>query len=148
MPLIFDRFKMNLKHKNNPDLSLLPQIFSDFPGILAVYLFGSTESRKLHSESDLDLAILPADNTVRKNRLEILARLAEKGFCNVDLLFLDTDDIVLKYEAVRANYIIYQRNDFQRGTYYSKIIRQYLDFLPYLEVQRAAYKRRIIDGKA
>ena len=139
---------MTLKHKNNPDLSLLPQIFSDFSGILAVYLFGSTGKGSSHSESDLDLAILPADKTVREQRLEILARLAEKGFCNVDLLFLDTDDIVLKYEAVRANYIIYQRSDFQRGTYYSKIIRQYLDFLPYLEVQRAAYKRRIIDGKA
>ena len=56
---------MTLKHKNNPDLSLLPQIFSGYPGILAVYLFGSTGKGNSHSESDLDLAILPVDNTVR-----------------------------------------------------------------------------------
>jgi uncharacterized protein len=29
---------------------------------------------------------------------------------------------------------------------YSKIIRQYLDFMPYLETQRKAYKRRIERG--
>jgi hypothetical protein len=30
-----------LKNINNPDLSLLPQIFAGFPGILAVFLLGS-----------------------------------------------------------------------------------------------------------
>ena len=75
-----------------------------------------------------------------------MSDLARKGFCNVDLVFLDTTDIGLKYEAVSPNRLIYQREDFERGTYYSKIIRQYLDFLPYLNVQRAAYKRRILNG--
>lgn len=138
---------MHLKNRNNPDLSLLPEIFSGFPGIRAVYLFGSTVNKKYHSESDLDLAVVPDSGEVRRQRLEILSRLVGKGFCNVDLVFLDTNDIVIKYEAVHPNQLIYQRDDFERGTYYSTIIRQYLDFLPYLNVQRGAYKRRILNGQ-
>ena len=77
----------------------------------------------------------------------ILADLARLGFTNVDLVFLDTDDIVLRYEAIKHNRLIYQTEDFARGTLHSKVIRQYLDFQPYLKVQCEAYKRRILSGQ-
>ena len=73
----------------------------------------------------------------------LLTDLAHLGFCDVDLVFLDTEDIVLKYEAVRQNRLIYSTLDFDRGGMSSRIVRQYLDFVPYLETQRKAYKRRI-----
>ncbi len=138
--------EQQIKYRNNPDLSLLPEIFSAFPRIKAVYLFGSGAKKKMHRESDLDLAVLSDATDVKKMRFELLTGLARKGFCNVDLTFLDTTDIVLKYEAVSPNRLIYHRENFDRGKYYSKIIRQYLDFLPYLNVQREAYKRRILNG--
>jgi hypothetical protein len=47
--------------------------------------------------------------------LDILADLARAGFCDVDLVFLDTYDIVLKYEAVRQNKLVYNRGDFDWG---------------------------------
>jgi predicted nucleotidyltransferase len=131
-----------------PNLNLLPEIFRKYPEILAVYLFGSTASGKTHRESDLDLAILPRSAAIREKRLDLLADLARAGFNEVDLVFLDTDDLVLKYEAVRQNQVVYQAEDFDRGSTYSKIIRQYLDFIPYLTVQRKAYKRRILDGQS
>jgi hypothetical protein len=59
-------------------------------------------------------------------------------------VILDIDDIVLKHEAVRLNQVVYQTEDFDWGTYFSKIVRMYLDFLPYLNVQREAYKWRIL----
>ncbi|MCZ6677411.1 MAG: nucleotidyltransferase domain-containing protein [Candidatus Poribacteria bacterium] len=130
-----------------PDLEVLIQVFRKYPEIQAVYLFGSVASKKTHVESDLDLGIVPQSESFHQRRLEILADLARYGFCNVDLVFLDTDDIVLKYEVVRQNRVIYQTEDFDRGEMYSKIVRQYLDFLPYLEVQRQAYKRRLLDGQ-
>ena len=130
-----------------PDLSLLKEVFGRYPDVLAVYLFGSRVTGHPHRESDLDLAVLPRDSSLRERRLDILADLARYGFSNVDLVFLDTDDIVLKYEAVKHNRVVYQAEDFDRGSTYSRIIRQYFDFLPYLEVQRAAYKRRILSGQ-
>ena len=102
----------------------------------------------LNNESDLDLAVLSDSTDEKKIRLELLTGLARKGFCNVDLISLDTTDIVLKYEAVSPNNLIYRRQDFDHGMFYSKIIRQYLDFLPYLRIQRKAYKRRILNGQS
>jgi len=130
-----------------PDMQILPQVFQKYPGIQAVYLFGSLASGRVHRESDLDLAIVPRHSSVRDRRMDILADLARQGFCNVDLVFLDTDDIVLKYEAVRQNRLVYQAEDFDRGAMYSQVVRQYLDFAPYLKTQREAYKRRILHGQ-
>ena len=130
-----------------PDLQVLPEVFRKYPDVQAVYLFGSFATGNAHAESDLDLAVVPRHSAVRARKLEILADLARCGFCNVDLVFLDTDDIVLKYEAVRQNRLVYQADDFDRGATYSRIVRQYLDFLPYLKVQREAYKRRILLGQ-
>ena len=129
------------------ELESLRKIFTRYPAIEAVYLFGSGISGATHSESDLDLAVIPRDSRARKHKLDILADLIRHGFEKVDLVFLDTDDIVLKYEAIKHNHVIYQTEEFDRGSTYSLIIRQYLDFYPYLKVQREAYKKRILNGQ-
>jgi hypothetical protein len=36
----------------------------------------------------------------------MLTDLAARGFCEVDLVILDVDDIVLKHEAVRLNHVV------------------------------------------
>ena len=110
-------------------------------------MFGSVASGRVYRESDLDLAIVSRVKTFKQKKLEILTDLARYGFCNVDLVFLDGDDIVLQYEAIRQNVVVYQTPEFDRGATYSKIVRQYLDFYPYLSVQRQAYKRRIMSGQ-
>ena len=76
----------------------------------------------------------------------MLSDLVAAGFADVDLVFLDTDDLVLKFQVVRPNRLVYQAEDFDRGGMYSRVVRQYLDLLPHLEVQRRAYKKRILDG--
>jgi len=130
------------------DLARLEQVFRSYPGIQAVYLFGSYATGKVQPWSDLDLAIVPRSTALHKQRLAILTDLVRAGYERVDLVFLDRDELVLRYEAVRHNRVIYQTEDFERGTFYSKVVREYLDFLPYLKVQREAYKRRILDDQS
>ena len=132
--------------KKQSDLTLLPKVFQKYPEIQVVYLFGSAVTGKLHEESDLDLAAFIEGEVPSDMKLNLLSELARLGFCDVDLVFMNTDDIVLKYEAVRQNRVVYQRPDFDRGTNYSNIVRQYLDFYPHLAVQREAYKKRIMNG--
>jgi uncharacterized protein len=131
-----------------PDLNHLEKVFKKYPDVLAVYLFGSTSSGRAHRGSDLDLAVVPGTKELMAKKLEILADLAREGFCNVDLIFIDGDDVVLHYEAVRRNKLVYQIPSFERGTTYSNVVRKYLDFYPYLAVQREAYKKRMLDDKA
>ena len=130
-----------------PNSQLLEEIFCQYADVQAVYLFGSHATGHTHPGSDLDLAIVPRHPIEPAQKLAMFADLARHGFCEVDLVFLDTDDIVLKYEAVRLNRVVYQTEDFERGTLYSRVVRQYLDFLHYLNVQRAAYKRRLLLGQ-
>jgi predicted nucleotidyltransferase len=134
------------KDLSRDDIRTLEDVFRRYPAIQAVYVFGSTGSGKTHQGSDLDLAIVSRSMTLKDKKLALLTDLARCGFCDVDLVFLDTKDIVLKYEAIRQNRLIYAANDFDRGSMYSRVIRQYLDFAPYLETQRKAYKRRIERG--
>ncbi len=132
----------------HPPLGMLKAIFGKYPGIQAVYLFGSSASGRAHAESDLDLAVLADDAGLRARKVDILAELAANGFCNVDLVFLPDNDIVLQYEAVRLNRLLYQRPDFDGAATFSLIVRRYLDFQPYLKVQRKAYKQRVLNGQA
>jgi hypothetical protein len=133
----------------NPDPELqktLQKIFCGFPDVQAVFLFGSVAERRARQGSDLDLAIVPGSPSIRERRLEIQAALVNAGLDPADLVFLDGRDIVLQYEAVRPNCLVYARDTFDRGVYYSRTIREYLDFLPYLAVQREALKRRILSA--
>jgi len=131
----------------HPPFDKLHNIFSRYQEIQAVYLFGSSAAGRVRHESDLDLAVFPGTPELRLRKLDILQDLAREGFCNVDLVFLRENDIVLQYEAVRHNRLVYRRPDFEPGSLYSLTIRKYLDFLPYLEVQRKAYKKRILNGQ-
>ncbi|MDP1548413.1 MAG: nucleotidyltransferase domain-containing protein [Anaerolineales bacterium] len=127
-----------------PDLKVLPKIFEKYPDIQAVYLFGSAASGKQHAESDIDLGIIPRDSSLRSQKLDILADLTRHGFNNVDVVFLDTLDIVVRFEAIRQNRLVYCAKGFDAGAFFSLTLRQYFDFVPYLNIQRKAYKQRIL----
>lgn len=131
---------------NENDLHHLSEVFSKYPSVQAVYLFGSAAEGTMHNESDIDLAVVSNDKSLCSKKLSILTDLARNGFCEVDLVFIDDTDAVLQYEAVRNNVLVYQTPAFDRGSLYSNVIRKYLDFYPFLSVQRQAYKRRILGG--
>ena len=109
-------------------------------------MLGSAATGQTHPDSDLDLAVVPRSSQARHQKLTLLADSTRVGFDRIDLVFWDTDDLVLRYAAVKHNQLVYQTADFERGTWYSWVVRQYLDFLPYLAVQRAAYKQRLRHG--
>ena len=80
---------------SHDDIRALGDVFRTYPAIHAVYLFGSIGAAKAHHTSDLDLAIVCRSKTLRGKKLALLTDLARSGFCDVDLVFLDTEDIVL-----------------------------------------------------
>lgn len=137
---------MNLPERpapRRPNLEAIPAIFRKYPSVLAVYLFGSYAAGNPRYESDLDLAIVPRDESVREHMLDILADLIRQVHDRIDLVILDTRDVVLRFEAIRHNRLLYQTNDFDPGAFTSRIAREYWDFQPYLAVQRQALKQRI-----
>ena len=89
------------------ELQKLTEVFKRYPQVQAVYVFGSQAAGRAGPGSDLDLAIIAADPSLNEKKLDILAELARLGYCNVDLVFLDEDDLVFAYEAIRQNRLIY-----------------------------------------
>jgi len=136
-------------HLKAETIDLLKSIFERFEFVQAVYLLGSYASGQANQNSDIDLAIVaaPGVNT-GKARLELLADLTDAGLDNIDLAFLDREKLVLAYEAVRRHQLLFSRPDFDSGSFYSRIVRLYLDFIPYLRVQREALKKRLTHGPA
>ena len=128
------------------DFEKLENIFSNQIEVKAAYLFGSYARGEQKTDSDIDIGILLDENFDRIIKLDLLTSLTENGFDDVDLVILNNASILLKYEIVKNNNLIYSRSDFDTSSYFSKIIRLYLDFKPYLEVQREYLKERILNG--
>ena len=130
--------------------TVLEDVFRRYPQIWAVYLFGSTAEGRARQDSDIDLGVVLRPGTSQPNKLDLLADLVEAGVENVDVVFLnpiEITDIVLWFEVIRHNQVVYAAENFDRGTMFSKIIRMYWDFLPILDAQRRAYKERIQRGQ-
>ncbi|MCB1752624.1 MAG: nucleotidyltransferase domain-containing protein [Gammaproteobacteria bacterium] len=134
-----------------PDLkqlkNTLHNVLRSFPEVEAAFLFGSVAEGRAREGSDIDLALVPADNLLKERKLELLAAMTEAGLDNLDLVILDIEDPVLRYEAIRQNCLVYAREGFDRGGYYSRGMREYFDIEPILAVQREAYKKRLERGQ-
>lgn len=128
------------------ELTALKNVFAKYDDIIAVYLFGSAAEGRRTSKSDLDLGIVAEDESFAECKLHLLTDLVHAGLDEIDLVILNTADTVTRHEVVRLNKVIYSTLDFDRGQYYSLVVRKYLDLQPYLERQREAYKWRILDG--
>lgn len=126
----------------------LAAVFEPFPAVQAAYLFGSRAEGTAGPSSDYDIALVGARAELQAQKLDILAALVMAGFDRTDLVFLDGADPFMQFEAVHHNCLIFARPDFDRGAYYSRVVRMYFDFEPYLRIQREAMKQRLARGQA
>lgn len=124
------------------------QVLSRYPAVAAAYLFGSRAKGEGGADSDIDLALLGARDALQAGKLDMLADLSAAGMERVDLVLLEGADTVLRFEAVHPNCLVYAREDFHHGSYFSRTIREYFDLVPYLEMQREALKTRLLDGSS
>jgi predicted nucleotidyltransferase len=128
------------------EINCLRTVFSGYSEIEAVYLFGSAASDEKSEYNDIDLGIVYSDDAVTRKKVELYTCMAEQGFDDVDLVFFNTADLVLQFEIIHHNKLIYRKQDFNHGELFSITIRKYFDFQPHLEIQRKRIKERILNG--
>ncbi|HKL76043.1 MAG TPA: nucleotidyltransferase domain-containing protein [Halanaerobiales bacterium] len=125
----------------------LKKYFSKFDVVKAAYLFGSYATGNNNKMSDIDIAVLVRNNCKNKNiKIDMLKGLVELGYDDIDLVILNRLSIVGKYEVVKHNKILYKSSDFDANSYFSLVVRKYLDFKPLLKVQREYLKERILNA--
>ncbi|GIW24956.1 nucleotidyltransferase domain-containing protein [Meiothermus sp.] len=125
----------------------LERVFARHPQVQTVFLFGSRAFGKARPDSDWDLAVY-LEPPEPDPTLDILADLVKAGFERADLVILNQAPPVLAFEAVRPNKVIYRREGFCVGCYVSRVVREYWDLEPLLQVQREAMKRRWLGDPA
>jgi predicted nucleotidyltransferase len=125
----------------------LRAVFAARPAVRGAYVFGSVAAERTWSGSDLDLGIVvdeaawdPSDKVPLIGECMDAARRDR-----VDLVVLNDAPLVLQFEAVRPNVVLYAADDFDPGAFSSKVLRMYWDFRPHLRRQRKAYKRRLLN---
>lgn len=131
-----------------PYLDRFSAVFSRFPEIEAVYLFGSKASGRATPLSDTDLAVVTTEAAPANFKLALYEALTRAGIDAVDVVLLTGASLLLRFDAVRHNRIVYRKPGFDRGGFYSRVVREFLDFQPLLQVQRESYKQRLLHGKS
>jgi len=106
-------------------------------GVHTCYLFGSRAKGEEGSKSDLDLAVLFSPYSPDKHNLQLLVRLEQDisrtlPFSKVDLVLLQKERITFKFEVIKTGKVIYCLDEDERTDFEDIVVRDYLDFAPFL----------------
>lgn len=121
----------------------LQKIFEGQPVELG-YIFGSFATGHQNNESDVDIAILLKPNLSKKKRFEIrlklMTDLSRIFHREIDLvIFNDLKSIFFKYVIVTEGKLLYEKNEDEHVEFESRILGEYFDFAPFLEIYNKNY---------
>ncbi len=120
-------------------------IFADTP-VLVVELCGSHASGRA-IRSDIDIAVLFTPKTTKEERerwrLELIGRLSDAFHSDaIDLAILNDAPPLLRYEALRPRYALYNRDDEARVTFEVRTMQERFDRAPcYRRLLRTGMKQ-------
>jgi uncharacterized protein len=128
------------------ETAALRSVFAPYGEVAAVWLFGSRARGDADADSDLDLAVDPwPGQDARRHRLDMLADLVERGFENVDLVFLDGDDPVLRFEALRELAVVMAAPGYDPAAAFLRSWRDHEDTAKWRAMSRDALLDAILE---
>jgi uncharacterized protein len=123
------------------DIKEISEAIRPYPFIVAAYQFGSTIRGDEGPLSDLDIAILVRDEQIPLAldllRVELLLAYElqrQLHVQEVDLVTLNRQRLPLQYAILRTGRLIYETNSAFRIRFVQKVVQDYLDFRPTLEM--------------
>ncbi|MEW5920278.1 MAG: nucleotidyltransferase domain-containing protein [Bacillota bacterium] len=117
--------------------------------IVAVYLFGSRAEGTSNEDSDYDFGILleaPDKLAIAQILLDLEVEAANILNKEVDVIILNTATIEQKYLIFSRGIVFYCKDNDIRTDFEDIIIRDYLDFKPFLEQYRREFREAIEEG--
>jgi len=126
------------------------QIFRKHKVKLA-YLFGSQAKGNAQPESDFDIAVLfenpPADPLALRETMDISSDLTKKYFpIKIDIVSLHQAPLLLKYEVVAHNRVLYCEDEKERINFEVAVIKEYIDEEPIRKLYDEALYKRILQA--
>ena len=132
-------------------LQLLTQTINGHPEIDVLYLFGSHATNTVNPLSDINLAILLGRNVERGEyfdlRLKYIGVFAEiLGTDEIDVVVLNNAPAHLAFRIISLRDILYEKNPSHRVEFELRVVNQFLDFRPFLEVRKTYVKNQLDEG--
>ncbi|NMB12753.1 MAG: nucleotidyltransferase domain-containing protein [Firmicutes bacterium] len=107
-------------------------------GVNSVYLFGSRVDGTASTDSDYDLGILLRHFDQEKHdtlfACELETDLRQAARAPIDVVLLQRAPVILKYTIIAEGQIIYCVNSDYRTDFEDIVVRDYLDFRPFLDM--------------
>lgn len=134
------------------EISALQQRLSQYPEIIAAYLYGSAVTGKMNPMSDVDVAILLQEQTPRRRELSIsfhiLSAIQEIIHREGDVKVLNRiTDLPFLHEVLSKGKLIYERDPGIHRSFVAETVIAYLDFKPAYEIALRNYARSLKRGK-
>jgi len=110
------------------------------PDIVAAYLFGSYATGRIHSGSDVDIAVLLDEDALPQTtrwggpllsrRLDLIAAAERFADCAVDVITLNNASPLLSFEVLRKGRLLYEGNRHERIEFEVRAGKVYNDLQP------------------
>ncbi|MCS7198325.1 MAG: nucleotidyltransferase domain-containing protein [Candidatus Bipolaricaulota bacterium] len=120
--------------------------------VSALYLFGSVVHGALTPLSDLDVAVFLPESVPSEEyfdrRLQMTLDLMELlRASEIDLVILNHAPPLLKYKVVTTGKLLYSRDERALNRFELRVLTEYLDFKPVLDMQFEYLQRRLKEGQ-
>jgi len=131
--------------------SLLAAHFAEHVDVSAAHVFGSRACDDAQPDSDLDVAVLLAeeDPDLRFDfRLRLLGELPRLCGCDADVVVLNDAPPLLRAEVVRSGRLIYESDPAARLDFEVLVIQQHADLAPMRRFFSEALREEIREGRS
>jgi predicted nucleotidyltransferase len=97
-------------------------------GVKLIYIFGSYAKGTNNEKSDIDIAVLLANDFNPLDKVNLLG-----DFCDflkrddVDLAILNSANSVLKHQIIKYGKLIYMEDEVAKVTFESRTLKEYMD---------------------
>lgn len=110
------------------------------PDVLVAYLFGSRARGTARPGSDVDVAVLLAEEAdVAARQLELTAALGD----GVDVVILNRAPVALGYRVLRDGVLLVRRDERARVEHWARTVDRYLDTAPLRRTLDAGLRHRL-----
>ncbi len=132
-------------------IQTLQNKLEDKKEIVFAYLFGSKVEGRSNKLSDIDIAIYVnrkkvIESSIYGYKSEMIVELEEVLNSKVDLVILNETSLFLAYYIIKDGKIIINRSDKERAAFHFRVVRDYLDFKPFIDIQNYYLKERLLKG--
>lgn len=125
----------------------LQRVLDAGPPLRLALLFGSAARGALRPDSDIDVAVLPADPALTlADELALQARLSKASQREVDLVRLDRASSLLRWRIAREGVGLWAHPPFELPRFRAAAAIEHADMLPQLQHAQELVRRRLAAG--